>query len=116
MEESILNTIKQLLGPGESYEPFNDDIVDAINSSMFILWQLGVGPKGSPFKITGPEEAWSDFVDEGTFEIVKDYIYNRVRLMFDPPSSSFLVENIDKQNAEFEWRMTVAHDEYGESQ
>lgn len=114
METSILNTVKQLLGPDATYDAFDEDIIDAINTAMFVLWQLGIGPDNGPFMITGQAEKWADFVDAGKFEPVKNYICNRVRLLFDPPSSSFLVENIEKQNSEIEWRLTVAHDEHGE--
>ena len=112
MEESILNTIKEMLGPDTTYNAFDEDIVNAINTALFVLWQVGAGPEEQPFTITGPEETWADFVDPGKYESVKTYICNRVKLAFDPPTSSFLIENLEKQNAEIEWRITVANDDY----
>lgn len=103
--QSILSTIKKMLGIAEDYDAFDTDVIVNINSVLMILNQLGVGPE-KPFIIYGPNEKWSDFVDKDV-ELVKSYIYLKVRLMFDPPSNSFLVSSMEKQISEYEWRLNV---------
>lgn len=104
--ESILTSVKKMLGIQEDYEHFDDDIIMHINSTFLILNQLGVGPE-DPFVVQDKMDAWDDFVSEGQIELVKSYTYMRVRLMFDPPTSGFLLDSINKQIAEFEFRMNV---------
>lgn len=88
----------------------------SINTAFYILYQLGVGKDTSkPFRIVDDHEVWSDFIDDGLMEMCKDYIYFRVRLAFDPPSNSFLVENIKEQIKEYEWRLSVGADELAQS-
>ena len=83
-----------------------------INSAFYILYQLGVGRDPShPFRITDVTSVWSDFIDDGLMELCKDTIVLRVKLMFDPPTNSFLVDNIKEQIKEYEWRLTVGVDE-----
>lgn len=111
--DSILNSIKKKVGLDEGYEVFDDQIIDSINSAFFVLWQLGVGrDTTNPFKITSSSDNWEDFIDDGMVESVRDYIGKKVKLAFDPPTNSFLVENLKDQIKEDEWRMTVAMDEY----
>jgi hypothetical protein len=109
MEESILTSIKLLLGAPEEYTAFDPQIIMHINSVFTILHQLGVGTE-EPFKITGKEETWSDFIEEGELECVKEYIYCKVKLIFDPPANSFVVEQFNKRIDECEWRMNVKED------
>lgn len=105
MNESILNTIKKMLGMDAEYTAFDTDIIVHINSCFMKLNQLGVGPK-EPFRITGPSETWSSFFGDKTgLESVKDYIYIDVRLIFDPPASSFVVEAMKEMKKEYEWRL-----------
>lgn len=107
---SILTSIKKMLGIEEDYEHFDNDIIMHINSVFSILTQLGVGPSGG-FYITGKNEVWTDFTSSvGKIEIVKSLIYLRVRLLFDPPQSSALIESINNQIKEFEWRLNVMVD------
>ena len=104
-ENSILISIKKLLGIDKDYVQFDQDIIININSALMSLMQLGVGPQ-SGFKIRGEEETWNDFIGERIdFESVKTYIYLKVRLIFDPPQSSYLIENIKEQLKEIEWRL-----------
>lgn len=110
--ESVLLSTKKLLGLDASYTPFDVDVIMAINSALFALWQLGVGPKEKPFVISDEESKWSEIVDDGMIEMCKSYVYLRVRLLFDPPTSGFLVDKINDQIKEYEWRMTVGMDEY----
>lgn len=104
--DSILTSVKKKLGILEDYTHFDEEIIMDINSSFFILNTLGVGPEES-FKISDSSAVWTDFLDDGRIELVKSYIPLRVRLLFDPPSNSFLVESINKQINEFEFRMLV---------
>ena len=107
MIESILESVKKQLGILPDYKHFDEEIIMGINSSFFILNQLGVGPE-TPFTIEDDEEVWSNFIPEGTtLELVKSYIPLRVRLLFDPPTNSYLVESINKQIQEFEFRLMV---------
>lgn len=110
MYDSILGTIKKLIGLDKLYYVFDLDIIVAINSSFMILNQLGIGPD-KPFSIRGSEETWNDFFgDEEIFALAKSYIYLRTKLLFDPPSSGVLHEAVERQISEFEWRMHVQAD------
>lgn len=110
MNDSILNDIKKLLGLDAEYNAFDADIIIHINSVFMILNQLGVGPE-SGYRITGSLNTWSEFTDnEYEMESVKSYIYLKVRMMFDPPQSSALMQAMNEQIKEFEWRLNVAND------
>ena len=108
--ESILTSIKKLLGIAEEDTTFDTDIIIHINSVLMILNQLGVGPaKG--FSIEDSSAEWSDFVyDTSQIESVKTYVYMKVKLMFDPPLSSSAVESMKQIISELEWRLLVAVD------
>ena len=109
--ESILTSIKKLLGIAEEYEHFDNDIIMHINSVFMILTQLGVGPSKG-FVITDSSASWDDFLPEGgeKLQAVKTYMYMKVRLMFDPPTSSAVMESMNRMINEFEWRLNVAVD------
>ena len=108
MNESILNSIKKLIGLPEDYDHFDTDIMIHINSVFATLNQLGVGPEGG-FFITGPEETWQEYLDDAIIlDSVKSYIYLKVRLMFDPPAASAVIESFKEMIAEYEWRLMVA--------
>lgn len=106
MTNSILLTVKKMLGISEEYHPFDIDIIVNINSVFLSLNQLGVGPS-APFQITGEDEIWTDFIDPAVMPGIQTYVYLKVRLLFDPPTNSFLVDNIQKQISELEFRMSV---------
>lgn len=107
MDESILTTIKKLLGITEEYEQFDVDIILHINSVFMILHQLGVGPEEG-FSIVDASATWSDYVSEAeNLEAVKTYIAMKVRLLFDPPLSSAVMECIKQSISELEWRLNV---------
>lgn len=113
LTESILISIKKLLGIDASYTHFDADIIMHINSVFSILTQMGVGPSNG-FSISGSEENWTGFIEDvPTFSLVKSYVYLKVRLLFDPPLSSAAVESINRQISEFEWRLFVAADPMG---
>ena len=109
--ESILTSIKKLLGIAEEYEHFDNDIIMHINSVFMILTQLGVGPSKG-FVITDSSASWDDFLPEGgeKLQAVKTYMYMKVRLMFDPPTSSAVMESMNRMVSEFEWRLNAAVD------
>lgn len=105
--ESILTSIKKMLGMEEDYKHFDAEITFAINSILMALGQVGVGPEEGYF-ITGEEETWSVYLgDRRNMEAVKTYVYLRVRLIFDPPANSFLIEAMDRQIRELEWRLNI---------
>ena len=108
--ESILTSIKKLLGIVEEDEHFDADIVMHINSVFMILTQMGVGPSEG-FRIEDELATWEEFIIEGmNIEAVKSYVYLKVRLLFDPPASSAVMESMNRMIKEFEWRL------YAESQ
>lgn len=111
MNESILDTIKKMLGIDSTYDAFDTDIIVNINSAFMTLYQLGVGPKEG-FMITGSIETWDQYLDSESIEIdgVKNYIYLKTRLGFDPPTSSFVMESMKNTIAELEWRLNVLSD------
>jgi hypothetical protein len=105
--DSILISIKKLLGIEAEYTHFDPDIIMAINSAMMALSQLGIGT-GYSLLITGNLETWSSFLsNRDDLEAVKSYVYLKTRLMFDPPGNSFLIEAIKDQIKELEWRINV---------
>lgn len=113
--ESILTSIKKLLGIDESYSHFDPDLVMHINSVFSILTQMGVGPSDG-FSITGKNENWSDFLQDNParMQLVKSYMNLKVKLLFDPPLSSAALDAINRQISEFEWRLFVAADNASE--
>ena len=106
-DDSILNTTKKLLGIEPDYTAFDLDIITHINSVFTTLQQLGVGPEDS-FFISDATPTWSDFIgDEKNINSVKTYVGLRVRLLFDPPTTSFAIESFQNQLKELEWRLNV---------
>lgn len=106
--ESILNTIKHMIGPSIDYGYFDVDLITNINSTFFILHQLGVTE--DPFTISGTEEVWEDFHPDIDLEAVKTYVYLKAKMYFDPPTNSALISAINEQIKELEWRLNVAVD------
>lgn len=108
--DSILTSIKKLLGIAEEYTHFDTDIIMHINSVLMILTQLGVGP-AEGFSIEDDGAEWTDFImDQTQIESVKSYVYMKVKLIFDPPLSSAVIESMNRMISEFEWRLNVAVD------
>ena len=105
--DNILSSIKKLLGIPTEETAFDSDIIMHINSVFMILNQLGIGPTNG-FTISDDYALWSDFIPDGqNLELVKSYMYMKVRLMFDPPSSSAVLSAMEKSISEFEWRLNV---------
>lgn len=108
--ESILISIKKLLGIAEDYTHFDNDIIMHINSVFLILTQLGVGPPEG-FVIQDATALWTDFVaDDKNLELIKSYTYLKVKIMFDPPLSSAVLDSANQLIKEYEWRIQVAAD------
>ena len=105
MDDSILDSIKKLLGFDPDYTAFDTDIMIHINSVIMGLEQLGVG--NNNYQISSKDDTWGNYL-AGTninLEAVKSFIYLKVRLIFDPPATSFTIEAYQKQIAEYEWRL-----------
>lgn len=103
--DNILTSIKKLLGLEASYDHFDEELIAHINSVFFTLSQLGVGPEEG-FSITDDSATWDDFMEvSSTLEAVKMYIYQKVRLSFDPPSVAFVLDAIQRQITELEFRI-----------
>ena len=99
-----------MLGITEEYTHFDADLIMHINSVFMILTQLGVGPSEG-FSIKGAEETWNQFLpEEQRLELVKTYMHMKVKLIFDPPLGSAVIEVMNRQISEFEWRLNVAVD------
>lgn len=108
--ESILTSIKKTLGISEEYIHFDEDLILHINSVLAILTQLGVGPSEG-FFIKDSQDEWIDFIsEESKLELVKTYVYLKVKLIFDPPLSSAVIESVNRMISELEWRIQVTTD------
>ena len=107
---SILTSIKKLLGIAEEYTQFDEDIIMHINTVFLNLTQLGVGPEEG-FVIEDDVASWEDFInDNAQLQAVKTYVYLKVKLLFDPPLSSSVIESMNRMIAELEWRLNAAVD------
>lgn len=105
--ESILNSIKKLLGIPSDYEQFDTDIIMHINATFPTLRQLGVGPS-TGFRIEDETSTWADYLgDTFAYEDVKTYIYLQVKLIFDPPPSSAVIQAYNERVKELTWRLNV---------
>lgn len=105
--ESILDSVKKLLGVDKEETCFDQDVVMHINSVLMILNQLGVGTP-RPFTIHGADETWADFLGvQADYNMVKTYVYARVRLVFDPPTTSYLVDSLADLAREYEYRLVL---------
>lgn len=110
MEESILNSIKKLLGPSASDEHFDQDIIMNINASISILTQIGLGPSEG-FMIEDDGAIWCDLIgDAKNLELVKTYVYLKAKMVFDPPSSGTITESYNKIISEYESRISYIVD------
>ena len=108
--DSILDSIKKLLGPTETYDNFDADIISHINSALANLTQIGVGP-ASGFFIENHLTTWNEFLtDPVQLGLAKTYVYHTVRLAFDPPTNSAVLQSTEKQIQKLEWLLNVAGD------
>ena len=107
--ESILTSIKKLLGIHADYVVFDDDIIMHTNTVFGILNQLGIGPEQG-FMITGTSEVWDDYITDFNINMVKTFIFMKVKMAFDPPANSFVMNAYQEACKEYEWRLNVAVD------
>lgn len=111
MNDSVLTTVKKLLGIPEKFTQYDPDVIVSINSAFSTLRQLGVGPEEG-FRIEDDDAVWEDFIeDDAVLEMVELYVYQKTRLGFDPPSTSFAIDAIKESIKELEWRMCSEMDE-----
>jgi hypothetical protein len=108
--DSILTSVKKVLGLAEDYEIYDLDIAMHINTALSTLTQLGIGPEDG-FAIEDKTDTWDDFLQgvgsRARLNGVKTYVCLRVRLVFDPPATSFAIDSFQKQIQELEWRLNV---------
>ena len=110
MKDSILLSVKKMLGLTEEYDAFDLDIITHINSVFTILTQIGVGPSNG-FMIEDKTAIWTNFIkDMSLYHLVKSYMVLKVRLLFDPPISSAALECCKTQANEYEWRLKTMAD------
>lgn len=111
MENSILTSTKKILGIAEDYTAFDLDVITHINAVFSILAQLGIGPAAG-FGIEDKDTGWDDFgIDPDKLRMVRTYMYLKVRMLFDPPSTSFQIEAMNNQIQEQEHRLTYLAEE-----
>ena len=109
MDTSILNTTKKILGLPAEDESFDLDVITAINSAFSTITDLGVGPEEG-FVIEDDEAVWGDLdpdLSQVQLSQIKTYVYLSVRLIFDPPQTSFAITALEKQLVEHQWRLNV---------
>ena len=105
--ESILTSVKKSLPMEEDCKHFDGPLIMHINTVLSILTQVGVGPS-SGFALESGTETWDDFVgSEPKFNMVKTYVCQKVKMVFDPPQSSTHMEALKGSIAELEWRLNI---------
>ena len=110
MEASILTSTKKILGLDAVYTAFDLDILTHVNAAFATLAQLGVGPADG-FYIEDESSTWDELgVPDQQLSLVKSYFYLKVKMLFDPPTTSFLLKAQEAQIEQFEWRLTSLHD------
>lgn len=107
--DSILTSVKKMLGIPAEHKQFDPDIIFHINTVFTILNQLGVGPEAG-FSISDESAVWTDFVSDTRLESIKSYMYAKVRMIFDPPTSTPVSEALNNVIKELEWRINVTVD------
>lgn len=110
MDESILTTIKNMLNIDSDITDFDSELIVLINSSFSTLFQLGIG-EDKPFRISGSSETWSQLLTKDYYlELVKETVYLDVRIVFDPPTSSIVLETMKEIRKENQWRIAAQVD------
>jgi hypothetical protein len=107
MEQSILISTKKILGLTNDYTVFDLDIITHINGALSVLSQIGVGPTNG-FYVEDSSDLWTDFIPNSSIlSLVKTYVFLKVRMLFDPPATSFLITAMNEQIKEYEWRIST---------
>lgn len=110
MSDSILTSIKKMLGATEDYTPFDDQLLIHINSVLSTVCQLGAGPD-VPVKLVTGTETWDEVIGDNPYiEFIKSYVYIRTKLVFDPPQNSTILNALKEEMREIEWRLNVSVD------
>lgn len=107
--DSILNSVKSYLGIQVEDTSFDTDILMALNSVLAVLPQFGIGPS-SPFVVADETNTWQDLLGEDPIGGVRAYVNMRVRMLFDPPTNTYIMQALKDQIAEFEWRIIADAD------
>lgn len=108
--DSILDTVKRVLAIDPECEDFDEELMLHINSTFSVLTQLGVGPKGG-FYITDSSTTWEDYMEDmDKIQMVKTYVGLKVKMLFDPPTTSFSQESMKNMVTEYEWRLNIECD------
>ncbi len=111
LKNSILKSVKKMLGIYPDITEFDDELTLHINSAIASLIQIGIGQSDSGYTISSATDTWTEFLgDDKRLESVKSYIYMKVRLMFDPPIQSSVIDAFERQIKEFEYRNFVVKD------
>lgn len=112
MSQSILDSVKKILGLPADYDAFDQDVIMHINSTFLAIQQLGVGPSAG-FMIEGSDETWEDLLGgDPNLNAVKTLVGLKVRLIFDPPTTSFAIEAMERQIAMYEYRINLEREQY----
>lgn len=110
MSQSILTSTKKTIGLVEADTSFDVDILMHINAVLATLTQVGIGP-AEGFMIEDSAPTWDAFIgNDPQLNMVKTYVYLKVRLLFDPPATSYAIDSMNKQIQEFEWRLNVVRE------
>lgn len=111
MENSILNSTKEILGLQADYAPFDLAVITHINSAFSILAQLGIGPE-EPFAIEDDSMEWDELaLPQNQLSMARTYVFLKVRMLFDVPATSFMIDALERQISEHEWRLAQAAEE-----
>lgn len=111
-ELTILQTIKKQIGIVPEYDAFDDQLLMDINAAFATLHQLGVGPEEG--FLVDKDTDWDEYISTERLNFIKSYVSMKVRVMFDPPTSSFALDALNKQISEYEWRITSEVECYGQ--
>jgi hypothetical protein len=107
VEESILISTKKVLGVSEEYAEFDLDILTHINAAFGVLNQLGLGPDEG-FYVEDENSLWEDYITKSSaLSMIRTYVFLKVRFLFDPPTTSFLISAFEEQIKQHEWRINV---------
>ena len=110
VSESILNSIKKLLNISKDEHAFDTDIIIHINSVISALLQIGIGPSEG-FRVSDESDTWQDYIaDEQKIDYIKTYIYLKVKMIFDPPLNSSLMQSFNETIRELEWRLHINYE------
>lgn len=108
MEESVLTSIRKLLGISDQDNAFDSDMIVSINSVFSTLYQIGVGDQGQ-YRIDDDKLTWKDIFSDrlDLLDLIKEYTYLKVRVIFDPPTSSYVLDALNNHIKELEWRIQI---------